>query len=669
VRVLVVEDQAEMAEMVAVGLRRAQMAVDVALDGPAGLDRALTNDYDVIVLDRDLPGLHGDEVCVQLIAAGRRSRVLMLTAAADSEDLVDGLGLGADDYLAKPFDFPVLVARVRALARRAHPVAPPVLRVADLVVDTAKRRAARSGRPLQLGPKEFGVLELLMASEGRAVSAEELLERVWDEFTDPFTNAVAVTMSRLRAKLGDPPLIETVSRSGYRIGALPMPVLRPLLRVADRPHLPRHTIRLRLAALYGLLFTICGAALLVITNVLVRSATGAGSCHADTSGAVTCVIPDRNDRRASVVTVAGNSAAGGRRTAHGLSLLESGQNAVDLHQLLVYSWLALAIMAVVSVALGWLVAGRVLRPLRTITAAARSISATNLHERLALSGPDDELKELGDTFDDLLARLEQFIASQRQFVANASHELRTPLALQRTVIQLALADPDATMESLRAAHERVLASGAQQERLIEALLALTRGRAGLTKREPFDLAILAEQVLLTREFRARERSIEVRRVLAPALVAGDPRLAERLLANLADNALAYNSTPGRIDMMTGRRGDVAFVSITNTGPVVDAIAVDRLTRPFERLATERTGHADGSGLGLSIVQAIVNAHAGALTLRPRPGGGLTVEAAFPSTDSTADENPEPRPPRSDAKGAHATASRTHRPGNIEHWDS
>ena len=218
-RVLVVEDQVEMAEMVAAGLRRAQMAVDVALDGPSGLERALTNDYDVIVLDRDLPGLHGDEVCAQLIAAGRRSRVLMLTAAADAEDLVEGLGLGADDYLGKPFDFPVLVARVCALARRSHPVAPPVLRAGDLIVDTAKRRAARAGRPLALGPKEFGVLELLMASEGRAVSAEELLERVWDELADPFTNAVAVTISRLRAKLGDPPLIETVSRTGYRIGA------------------------------------------------------------------------------------------------------------------------------------------------------------------------------------------------------------------------------------------------------------------------------------------------------------------------------------------------------------------------------------------------------------------------------------------------------------------
>ena len=218
-RVLVIEDHAEMAEAVATGLRRAQMAVDVALDGPAGLERALTAGYDVILLDRDLPGMHGDEICARLVAAGCRSRVLMLTAAAANEDLVDGLGLGADDYLPKPFDFPVLVARIGALARRAHPAVPPVLRHGDLEVNTARRRACRAGRPLELSPKEFGVLELLAAAEGRTVSAEELLERVWDEFADPFTSAVKITISRLRAKLGDPPLIETVPKSGYRIGA------------------------------------------------------------------------------------------------------------------------------------------------------------------------------------------------------------------------------------------------------------------------------------------------------------------------------------------------------------------------------------------------------------------------------------------------------------------
>ncbi|GAA1116730.1 MULTISPECIES: response regulator transcription factor [Streptomyces] len=216
-RVLVVEDDQEMAQAVAVGLRRAQMAVDVAFDGESGLERALLSDYDVIVLDRDLPGMHGDEICSELIASGCRSRVLMLTAAASAEDLVDGLNLGADDYLAKPFDFPVLIARIGALARRAHPAVPPVVHHGDLVVDTARRKAARAGRPLELAPKEFGVLELLLSAKGRAVSAEELLERVWDEAADPFTSAVKITISRLRAKLGEPPVIETVAKRGYRI--------------------------------------------------------------------------------------------------------------------------------------------------------------------------------------------------------------------------------------------------------------------------------------------------------------------------------------------------------------------------------------------------------------------------------------------------------------------
>jgi DNA-binding response OmpR family regulator len=218
VRVLVVEDDREMAEAVATGLRQARMAVDVALDGNAGLERAMVNGYDVIVLDRDLPGLHGDEVCARLVAAGSRSRVLMLTAAASAEDLVAGLGLGADDYLAKPFDFPVLVARIGALFRRAQPAIPPQLRRGDLLLDAGRRSAWRAGRPLDLAPKEFGVLELLLAAQGRVVSAEELLERVWDENADPFTTAVKMTVFRLRSKLGDPPLIETVPRAGCRIG-------------------------------------------------------------------------------------------------------------------------------------------------------------------------------------------------------------------------------------------------------------------------------------------------------------------------------------------------------------------------------------------------------------------------------------------------------------------
>lgn len=216
-RVLVIEDDVEMAETVAVGLRRERMAVDIATDGSSGLDKAIANDYDVVVLDRDLPGLHGDQICAELVGSGCRSRVLMLTAADTMQEVVDGLGLGADDYLSKPFDFPVLVARIRALMRRAQPALPPILRAGDLMLDTAKRRALRGDRQLDLSPKEFGVLELLLASQGRTVSAEELLERVWDEAANPFSSAVKVTLSRLRAKLGDPPVIETVAKSGYRI--------------------------------------------------------------------------------------------------------------------------------------------------------------------------------------------------------------------------------------------------------------------------------------------------------------------------------------------------------------------------------------------------------------------------------------------------------------------
>jgi DNA-binding response OmpR family regulator len=216
-RVLVIEDDGELAGAIGVGLRREQMAVDIALDGAAGLEQALVTGYDVIVLDRDLPVLHGDEVCARLVEAGCRSRVLMLTAAATIEDRVAGLGRGADDYLPKPFAFAELVARLRALLRRAQPALPPVLRHGDLTLDPARRMASRGARDLDLGPKEFGVLELLLAAQGRVVSAEELLERVWDEMADPFTSAVKVTVSRLRRKLGDPPVIETVAQVGYRI--------------------------------------------------------------------------------------------------------------------------------------------------------------------------------------------------------------------------------------------------------------------------------------------------------------------------------------------------------------------------------------------------------------------------------------------------------------------
>jgi DNA-binding response OmpR family regulator len=217
-RVLVAEDFEVLARSIGTGLRREGMAVDVVLDGDDALEHLAVTRYDVVVLDRDLPGVHGDEVCRRITAAGAGSRVLMLTAASTIRDRVEGLGLGADDYLPKPFDFAELVARVRALARRSAPAVPPVLIAGDLLLDPARRVAERGGRRLDLSPREFAVLECLLAAGGRAVSAEELLERVWDEMADPFTTAVKSTIRRLRGKLGDPPVVETVREGGYRIG-------------------------------------------------------------------------------------------------------------------------------------------------------------------------------------------------------------------------------------------------------------------------------------------------------------------------------------------------------------------------------------------------------------------------------------------------------------------
>jgi DNA-binding response OmpR family regulator len=217
-RVLVVEDFEVLARSIGTGLRREGMAVDVVLDGTDALSHLAVTRYDVIVLDRDLPGVHGDDICRRLVTDGADSRVLMLTASSTVKDRVDGLGLGADDYLPKPFDFAELVARVRALGRRSTPPVPPTLAYQDISLDSAHRAVSRAGRRLELSPKEFALLECLLASPGVVLSAEELLERVWDEAADPFTSAVKHTMHRLRAKLGDPPVIHTIREGGYRIG-------------------------------------------------------------------------------------------------------------------------------------------------------------------------------------------------------------------------------------------------------------------------------------------------------------------------------------------------------------------------------------------------------------------------------------------------------------------
>jgi signal transduction histidine kinase len=385
--------------------------------------------------------------------------------------------------------------------------------------------------------------------------------------------------------------------------------LRRLATLAARRRLPRRTVRLRLTLFYAALFLVSGAALLAVTYALMA---GAGLKLTYTNGGG---------------PASGQHGPAGRPVVRAASTDTHG---LSPQQVLERSAVALALMAGASLGLGWFVAGRVLRPLRTITAAARQISATSLHERLALGGPDDELKELGDTFDGLLARLEASFTAQRQFVANASHELRTPLALQRVLSQVALADPDATAQTLRAAHERVLAAGAQQEQLIEALLTLARGQAGLGTRKPFDLAEIAGQVLRARRPEAGLRGLDLHAALAAAPAVGDPRLAERLAANLIDNALNHNLAHGHADVTTGTRNGHAVLSVVNSGPVVPAAEVDRLLQPFQRHGADRTGHGKGLGLGLSIVQAIATAHEATLAIHPRPAGGLRAEVTFPA---------------------------------------
>lgn len=300
----------------------------------------------------------------------------------------------------------------------------------------------------------------------------------------------------------------------------------------------------------------------------------------------------------------------------------------DLPQVLAYSAVGLAVLAVVSVALGWLVADRALRPLRAITSAARAVSASNLDERLSLVGGYEEFRELGDTLNGLFARLEAAFESQRHFVANASHELRTPLTAERTVLQVALADPAASTESLRAACQQVLRLGEQQERLVNALLTLATGHSGLRCREPFDLAEVTAQVVAGRQSDADQRGVRVAASLEAVIVTGDPALTESLVANLVDNAVRHNVPDGHVQISTGSYDGRPRLSVSNSGPVVRPSEVGRLLEPFQQADGERTRHEGGHGLGMAIVAAVASAHDADLAVRARPEGGLDVTVTF-----------------------------------------
>ncbi len=300
------------------------------------------------------------------------------------------------------------------------------------------------------------------------------------------------------------------------------------------------------------------------------------------------------------------------------------QHSVDQGRLLTASWLVLVLTAIGSAVLGWFVAGRVLRPLRQMTETAHTISAGNLGERLAVKGPDDEFKRLGDTLDDLLGRLQASFEAQRRFVANAAHELRTPLTVDRTLLQVALADPAASAQQLRATLEELLASGREQERVLEALLTLASSERGLEHRERVDLAVLAGEAVAT------QGDVAVKATLSSAPTSGDRALIQRLIGNLLDNAVRYNDDRGLVEIETGVDGDGSFVVVENTGPVVALPALERLFEPFTRIGELRTaGGGSHHGLGLSIVNSIAAAHGARVEAKPRDGGGLAVKVVFP----------------------------------------
>ncbi|MBO0747300.1 MAG: HAMP domain-containing histidine kinase [Acidimicrobiaceae bacterium] len=416
-----------------------------------------------------------------------------------------------------------------------------------------------------------------------------------------------------------------------------MHTLRSIQRALVPLRPASRTVRLRLTLIYGALFLAGGAGLLAITYALVahfshpysvidlrRSPTipGSGARHIY--------------RGSGPIPPGANKLLTPSQVHHVQQLREqaSAQRAADLHHLLVGSGLALAVMAVIAVAVGWVVAGRVLRPLRTMTVATQQISASNLHDRLALPGPKDELRALADTIDGLLSRLERAFDSQRRFVANAAHELRTPLTLERTLLDVALAERNPNVGSLREACKRAVVAIDGHEHLIESLLTLATSERGLKTAEPVDLSVVTAAVLRSPHLDLDAKDLEVTTTLDRARTAGDARLVERLVANLIDNAVRYNHRHGSIHVATGTTTDGAFVSVSNTGPVIPPEEIDRLLKPFQRLGA---GAGGSVGLGLSIVAAIADAHRACLTARPRSGGGLDIGITFPARGPNADE--------------------------------
>ncbi len=393
----------------------------------------------------------------------------------------------------------------------------------------------------------------------------------------------------------------------------------------ERGGLPARSVRLRLTAVYGVLFVLCGAGLLVITYLLVSHSTR----HRPPGG-----------------VVSGHPFAGlgrGERTIEigRIAAALRYQNRVDLHQLLIESAIALAAMAALSVALGWVVAGRVLSPLRTITARTRKISEQSLHERLALPGPRDELKQLADTIDELLARLEAAFDAQRRFAANASHELRTPLAIMRTRLDVAIAKPDGVPAQTQALDAGLRKDLDRAETLLESFLALARAQHGIvTDRTIVPLDQLVTNALTRRRNQIATQQLEVRTALARIGVPGSETLLARMVENVIENSVRHNQPHGFINIACENIGEGGRLVVESGGPALDEQGVAQLAQPFQRLGAERTRSQNGHGLGLSIVAAVANAHGGALELHARPQGGLRVQITLPAA-TPAPANPLP----------------------------
>jgi signal transduction histidine kinase len=437
---------------------------------------------------------------------------------------------------------------------------------------------------------------------------------------------------------------------------------RRVARLAGRLRHPRTTVRWRLTLLYGGLFLISGATLLAITYTLVDNAAvfpqrpGLAILGQSPRLRGSAPAPRFTPSPGRIKELSRKVPAPIQRLLHtsqgqrALGEVVFSQRVADLHQLIIESALALALMALISTALGWVVAGRVLRPLRTMTAATQEISEENLNRRLSMQGPRDELRQLADTIDGLLGRLEGAFDAQRRFVANASHELRTPLTAVRALLELVLSDPTATVSTFRATCEQVLEESEQQEQLIEALLTLAQGQRGIDRAETVDLAAVVGAVVGSHEGLAASHRLEMCSTLAPATISGDARLVARLVSNLVDNAIRHNVDGGRVDVSV-RSGDRATLTVANTGRVVPEDEVGRLLQPFRRLSPDRTAERDGLGLGLSIVGAIADAHDAVLAIRARPEGGLAIEVDFPARATASLVEPASEPV-DDPPGAH-----------------